>query len=75
MDPRLNTTDRDHTTFMRQRAASYRQLHGWSDDAQKAMTENPKYFVWWYTAKSLALVGAVGAAIYFYCKWQQAKKK
>ena len=71
----MNTTDRDMTTFMRQRAAAYRQLHGWSDDAQKAMVENPKYFVWWYTAKSLALVGAVGAAIYFYCKWQQAKKK
>lgn len=75
MDPRLNVTDRDHTMFMKQRAASYRQLHGWSEDAQKAMTENPKYFVWWYTAKSLALVGAVGAAIYFYCKWQQAKRK
>jgi len=71
----MNMTDHDMTTFMRQRAAAYRQLHGWSDDAQKAMVENPKYFVWWYTAKSLALVGAVGAAIYFYCKWQQAKKK
>lgn len=66
--------------FMKHRAATYRKntggpVEGWSDDAQKAITENPKYFVWWYTAKSLALVGAIGAAIFFYCKWQQAKKK
>jgi len=67
--------DEDLTTFMRQRAASYRQIHGWSEDAQKAITENPKYFVWWYTAKSVALVIAGGAAIYFYCKWQQTKKR
>lgn len=50
-------------------------LHGWSDDARKAITENPNYFVWWYTAKSLALVGAIGAGIFFYLKWQQAKKR
>jgi hypothetical protein len=72
--------DQDLQTFMRQRASAYRKntggpVEGWSDDAQKAITENPKYFVWWYTAKSLALVGAIGAAIFFYCKWQQAKKK
>ena len=71
--------DQDLQTFMRQRASAYRKntggVDGWTDDAQKAITENPKYFVWWYTAKSLALVGAIGAAIFFYCKWQQAKKK
>lgn len=43
-------------------------LAGWSEDAEKAITENPRYFVWWYTAKSMALVGAIGAAIYFYLK-------
>lgn len=40
----------------------------WSDDAKKAMTENPDYFVWWYTVKSMALVAAIGAAIYFYAR-------
>jgi hypothetical protein len=39
------------------------QFHGWSADAKKAIVENPDYFVWWYTAKSLALVVvAIGAA-------------
>ena len=50
-------------------------VNGWSEDAKKAITENPNYFVWWYTAKSLALVGAIGLSIYFYLKWQDAKRK
>jgi len=33
---------------------------GFSDDAKKAMAQSPDYFVWWYTAKSLALVVTVG---------------
>ena len=37
---------------------------GWQENAVSAIQENPKYFVWWYTAKSLALVGAVAWATY-----------
>ena len=38
-------------------------LIGFSDDAQKAITENPAYFVWWYTVKSVGLcVVAAGLA-------------
>jgi hypothetical protein len=44
---------------------SYRATAGWSDDARRAITENPDYFVWWYSAKSLALVAAIGVAAYF----------
>lgn len=42
----------------------YRALGGWSDDAKKAITENPEYFVWWYSAKSMALVGALAWVAY-----------
>lgn len=35
-------------------------LGGFSDDAKKAITENPDYFVWWYTVKSIGL-GVVAA--------------
>jgi hypothetical protein len=31
------------------------QLHGFADDARQAITANPDYFVWWYTAKSIGL--------------------
>ena len=37
-----------------------RQVSGFSDDAKKAITENPDYFVWWYTVKSVGL-GIVAA--------------
>jgi len=39
-------------------------LEGWSDDAKKAMTENPDYFVWWYTVKSVGLALVFGALCY-----------
>ena len=35
-------------------------LAGFSEDAKKAITENPDYFVWWYTVKSVGL-GVVAA--------------
>jgi len=38
---------------------------GWTDDAKKAMVDNPDYFVWWYTTKSLALVAAAVTAAYY----------
>lgn len=37
------------------------QLHGFQDDARKAITAAPDYFVWWYTAKSIGLCVAVAA--------------
>jgi len=40
-------------------------LEGWSEDAQAAMTANPAYFVWWYSAKSIALVAVAVAAAYY----------
>ena len=39
------------------------ELNDWGGEAQKAITENPRYFVWWYTVKSVGLgVVAAGAA-------------
>lgn len=35
-------------------------LGGWTDDAKKAIADNPDYFVWWYTVKSVGL-GVVAA--------------
>lgn len=39
-------------------------LAGFSDDAKKAITENPDYFVWWYTTKSIGLCVAVAYVAY-----------
>ena len=36
-------------------------LTGFADDARKAITTNPDYFVWWYTVKSIGLCAAVAA--------------
>ena len=50
---------------------SYRQqprpvaVSGWSEDAQRAVAENPGYFMRWYTLKSLGLVAAVAATAYY----------
>lgn len=41
------------------------RVGGFADDARAAMAARPDYFVWWYTAKSIALVGALAAATYF----------
>lgn len=41
------------------------RLAGFADDAQAAMQASPGYFTWWYTAKSIALVGAIGVAAFF----------
>jgi len=41
-----------------------RKLNGWADDAKAAITANPDYFVRWYTAKSLLLVGVSVALAY-----------
>lgn len=51
------------------------RLDGWSEDAIKAMQDNPTYFVWWYTTKSMALVVAAVAAAYFYGKARGLEKK
>ena len=46
---------------------SYRRaaLASWSASAEQAVSESPRYFMWWYTAKSLAIVAAVGVAAYY----------
>lgn len=41
-----------------------RQLHGWTDDAVKAMQASPNYFIWWDRWKTVALMGALGALAY-----------
>lgn len=41
------------------------RLEGWSEDAQTAMTASPNYFVWWYSVKSIALVGVACALAYY----------
>lgn len=40
-------------------------LGSWSDDAKKAMRDNPDYFIWWYTVKSLGLAAALAALAYY----------
>ena len=50
-------------------------LNGWTEDAQAAMTANPRYFVWWYTAKSLALVLALGGVAYLIGKAHGRKER
>lgn len=43
-----------------------RSLSGtWTENATKAMQENPDYFTWWYSAKSIGLGVAVGIIGYF----------
>lgn len=37
-----------------------RNLQGWTEDAVKAMQENPDYFVWWDRWKTRALVVTLG---------------
>lgn len=37
------------------------QLTGFADDARKAIVENPDYFVWWYTVKSVGLAVTLAA--------------
>lgn len=37
----------------------------WGDEAKKAMQDNPDYFVWWYTVKSVGL-GVVAAVAAYY---------
>lgn len=44
-------------------------LDGFREDAVKAITENPEYFVTWYSLKSFALVGALA-----YIAYQAGKK-
>lgn len=34
------------------------------DDAETAMAQSPRYFVWWYTVKSVALCASVAAVAY-----------
>jgi len=47
-------------------------LGSFQSDAKKAITENPDYFVWWYTVKSVGLCGVAMYAAYLYGK--QKKK-
>lgn len=36
------------------------QLGSFQSDARQAIAQNPDYFVWWYTVKSVGLGVAVG---------------
>ncbi len=40
------------------------RLEGFTDDANAAMAANPSYFTWWYSVKSIALVGVACALAY-----------
>ena len=46
------------------RQQQQQQSGGWRENAERAILANPSYFVWWYTAKSLALVAAVAWGAY-----------
>ncbi len=50
------------------------RLAGWTADARKAIRENPDYFVWWYTVKSVGL-GIVGAVATYYIGKDIARKQ
>ena len=59
---------------LRGHGVSYRRqpLAAWSDDARRAVVENPGYFMAWYTTKSLGLVAAVAVAAYYIGKSQRS---
>ena len=61
-----------HRVFREARAAA---LGTFSSNARMAITANPDYFVWWYTAKSLALVGALGWVAYLLGKEAGRKER
>lgn len=49
--------------FTKKRTARDWSCQGFGDDAQKAMEVAPRYFVWWYTVKSVGLgIAAAGLA-------------
>lgn len=37
----------------------------WQRDAKQAMTRSPRYFLWWYTVKSIGLAAAVALVAFF----------
>ncbi len=39
-------------------------MNGWTDEANKAIQQNPSYFSWWYTVKSVGLGVAVAGLAY-----------
>jgi len=41
------------------------RVGGFSSNAQAAITQNPNYFVWWYTIKSVALCASLMALAFF----------
>lgn len=43
--------------------------------AKRAIEDNPDYFVWWYTVKSMLLVAAIGVASFFAGKSRGLEKK
>jgi len=51
------------------------RLNGWGSDARKAITENPDYFVWWYTVKSVGLAVAFAALMYYVGKEAGAEQR
>lgn len=40
------------------------QLDGFTEDGEAAMSASPGYFLWWYSAKSILLVGVAAALAY-----------
>jgi hypothetical protein len=40
-------------------------LSDWNGDAKKAIQDNPDYFVWWYTVKSVGLAVVAAVATYY----------
>ena len=46
-------------------SARDQNVGGFAEDARAAIQDRPDYFVWWYTFKSVALVGAITVAAFF----------
>lgn len=40
------------------------RLAGFTEDGKAAIAASPDYFLWWYSVKSILLVGAFGAFMY-----------
>ena len=49
-------------------------LQKFEKSALRAMSTSPRYFVRWYTIKSISLVVAIGAAAYFAGKANGSRK-
>lgn len=64
-EPHLHVMAPCCTPQARLNPPSLAKLGTWADDARRALTESPDYFLTWYTAKSLGFCIATAALAYY----------